>query len=77
MLAPKYHSASIKPSVILDLQVKKSGLLHTTPTPYEELASDWEVGRSAVSDAEGKRQRDKVVREVYGKIAFRDLRRVI
>jgi len=35
----------------------------------------WSV--SSVSDAEGKRQRDKVVREVYGKIAFRDLRRVI
>lgn len=48
MLAPKYHSASIKPSVILDPQVKKSGLLHTTPTPYEELASGWEVSRSAL-----------------------------
>ena len=35
----------------------------------------WSV--SSVSDAEGKRQRDKVMREVYGKIAFRDLRRVI
>ena len=77
MLAPRYHPASIKPPVILDPQAKKSSLLHRTPTPYGELASDWEVGRSAVSDAEGKRQRDKVVREVYGKIVFRDLRRVI
>lgn len=34
------HSASIKPSVILDPQAKKSGLLHMTPTPYGESAPD-------------------------------------